>query len=246
MKINVLASGSAGNSYLLANDNGGDQIMIECGLSPKNLKKLLWDKEVYLSDINACLISHKHQDHSAAASYLANSTVAVCMSEHTADSIQDLRRDKLVILKPQKAYELGNWLFKPFESSHDDVPTLGFLLFHKPTGERVFYSTDTAYIRYQPQNIHYFMVEVNYQQKYLEETIEEEDMNRHNMRRVLKSHLALETALEFFEKVDTSEAKEIYVLHLSKRNANPDEVKQRIQEVTGVPVYIGGIKDAAN
>lgn len=59
MKIISLASGSKGNAYLIK--AGEDNILIEAGLSPNNLKERLWSKGANLADIDNCIISHLHQ-----------------------------------------------------------------------------------------------------------------------------------------------------------------------------------------
>ena len=40
---------------------------------------------------------------------------------------------------------------------------------------------------------------------------------------------------------DLSNLEEIHLIHLSSNNANAEQIKTSIQEVTGVPVYIGGL-----
>ena len=42
------------------------------------------------------------------------------------------------------------------------------------------------------------------------------------------------------EANDLSKLEEIHLIHLSSNNANATYIKQSIQEVTGVPVYVGG------
>ena len=151
-----------------------------------------------------------------------------------------VREDRLIKLKPYKTVKQGNWYIKPFTLEHDGVDNLGFLLLHAPTDERLFYATDTAYIKEVPQDIDYMMIEVNYQKKYLEESVKEGTMSRENMRRIMRSHMSLQTALDFLKSCDLSKIKKIYALHLSGRNSNAQEIREAIQEETGKPVYIAG------
>ena len=59
MKIIPLSSGSHGNAYLIK--AGEDNILIEAGLAPNDLKERLWSKGANLADIDNCIISHLHQ-----------------------------------------------------------------------------------------------------------------------------------------------------------------------------------------
>ena len=62
IKINVIASGSKGNCYLIEKDNSS--LLIDPGISFKQIIKKTSGK-VYTVD--GCLISHSHQDHCISA-----------------------------------------------------------------------------------------------------------------------------------------------------------------------------------
>jgi len=241
MIIKSLSSGSHANCYLVSNDKGGDRLMIEAGLSPNKLKKALWEEGVYLKDINNCLISHQHQDHSKAAEYLSNAGVNILAparnSENGSFSVP-VREDRYYPLLPGKVYEAGNYKVLTTNLSHDDVICLGYFVLHEPSGERIFFATDSMYVKANPKKVNYLMIEANYQEKYLEEAIETGRMSRHNMRRVKRTHMGLETVLQFLEAIDLSELKEIWLLHASKRNSNPEEMKEIIQQETGKVVKL--------
>lgn len=55
MKIEVLASGSAGNCYVV--DDGSTKVMIECGIPIKQIKRKGGFK---VHEMSGCLISHEH------------------------------------------------------------------------------------------------------------------------------------------------------------------------------------------
>ena len=52
-------SGSGGNLYELQYGTAGHRILIECGVTIRTLLKAVGD----LATVDACLISHEHQDH---------------------------------------------------------------------------------------------------------------------------------------------------------------------------------------
>ena len=238
MKVIPLSSGSRGNSYVIK--NGDDLLLIEAGLAANDLKEKLWDKDLNLKDIDNCIISHLHQDHSKSAGYLTRNGINVLMTQSTISGVfgKKIREDRVYYLEPNKTYRMDNFVVKPFDLSHDGTPTVGFLVMHKPSKELLFYASDTMYLAYKPKGVHYWMVEVNYQDKYLEEAIKEGRMDRDNMRRIKKAHMSLATAIDFFKAQDLSDTEEIWLLHLSDRNSNADEVKEEIQKVTGAIVEI--------
>lgn len=55
MEINILASSSKGNCYIV--DDGRTKIMIDCGIPIRQIKKGCGFKT---HEISGCLISHEH------------------------------------------------------------------------------------------------------------------------------------------------------------------------------------------
>jgi phosphoribosyl 1,2-cyclic phosphodiesterase len=243
MKIISLASGSSGNAYAVK--SSGDVFLIECGLPEKKLKEKLWDNDIMISDISICLISHKHKDHSQSAEFLANNGVDIYYP-HTKSEDKEFnssfkgvkRQDRLNYLRPRKTTRTGGFRLVGYELEHDGIPNFAYLILDTRSKERLFYATDTMYIKYKPESVNYWLIEVNFQDKYLEEAIKEGRMDRDNMRRIKRSHMSLATAKAFFSKQDLSDTREIWLLHLSDRNSNPTEVREEIQKATGKEVYL--------
>ncbi len=233
MKITSLASGSSGNAYVI---NG--QLLLEAGLSPNKLKKKLWKNNLTLGQIDACFISHNHKDHSRAASFLADSGIDIVIPISEDGEENNIRADRLYPINGGKTIKVNNYFVKAVDMSHGEHACLGYFVLDTDKDERLFYATDSMYIKQNPQNVNYLMIEVNYQQEYLEEAIQEGQMSRANMRRVLKNHMSLENAIKFLNSIELSEVKEIWVLHVSSRNANRIEIKEKIQKETGKPVYL--------
>ena len=66
MKIINLASSSSGNCYYVQFDNSAS-LLLEAGLSLKEIKKKLLTYGKTLNDVDAVLITHNHKDHSKSA-----------------------------------------------------------------------------------------------------------------------------------------------------------------------------------
>ena len=61
MEIRVLASGSGGNSILISSKE--TKILVDAGLTCKELSRRLMLVDCTLDDVSAAIITHEHQDH---------------------------------------------------------------------------------------------------------------------------------------------------------------------------------------
>lgn len=82
MKFKTIASGSSGNCYLLETDTGS--LLIEAGIPIKKIKRAL---EFDFSNIQGCLITHDHGDHSKAIKDIAKLGIDVYASEGTLNAL---------------------------------------------------------------------------------------------------------------------------------------------------------------
>ena len=69
MKFSVLASGSTGNSFFIESKNS--KLLVDAGLSGKQIEKLLEEVGVNAADLDAILITHEHSDHIKGVGVLA-------------------------------------------------------------------------------------------------------------------------------------------------------------------------------
>ena len=74
MKAECLASSSSGNCFILDFDVNGDtaRIMVECGISIKDIYSKCNKLGIMVSSIQVCLITHAHSDHSKSAKNIEN------------------------------------------------------------------------------------------------------------------------------------------------------------------------------
>jgi len=218
MKIKVLASGSKGNAYYVS--DGKTPLLIECGIGIEALQEKL---NYGLSKIQGCLISHAHQDHCKAVPQLLKRGID-CYSPM---GIEHHRHHNIY---HGCMFPIGSWIVKCFDAIHD-VPCLGFLL--ASGNEKLLYLSDSAYSPYRFEGLTHIMVGCNYDLDLLNESIERGAVDRAAKTRIMHSHASLKTIKEMLEANDLSRVQEIYLLHLSERNADPEQFKREIQELTG-------------
>jgi len=229
--MQVFASGSRGNCYRVT--DGRTPLLLECGIPYKEIQKKL---NFRMSEIVACLISHEHQDHSKAVKDLMKVGIDCYMSQGTAEAL-GISGHRIHVIKARKQFHIGSWVILPFETQHDAVEPLGFLLANQD-GDKLLYATDTYYIRYRFSGLTHIMVECNYSLDILKRNVEAGAVPKELKSRILKSHFSLENVKQFLRANDLSRVREIWLLHLSEQNSCEKRFKEEVQKITGKPTYI--------
>lgn len=238
MRIQVIASGSSGNCYMI--DDGAHKLLLDAGIPAREIRK-----HVRLTDLSGALITHQHKDHCKAAADLCKVGVSVyalpdvLMAEDIAyhpyaRPISPCIRDDGSIITE---LDVGGYQVIPFRAEHD-VPNVGYIIRSGYTGETLLYYTDTMYVRYRFPIIHYMLAEANYCDDILAENVAEGIIDDALAKRIRKSHMSLESLLEMLKANDLSELKQIYLLHLSDSNSDQERIKREVQKVTGCEVYV--------
>jgi phosphoribosyl 1,2-cyclic phosphodiesterase len=231
LDIAIHATGSTGNCYTVS--NGKATVMLDCGLPYNRIQKLTG---FILPD--AVFVTHEHQDHVKAAKDFMKRGVDIYTSAGTAE-VENLEGHLLHIMKNRQSVSIDGIVVSAFETQHDAVEPLGFLL---DDGEdRLLYATDTYYLHYRFPGLTKIMVEANYCNEILTENLRYGKLPKTLERRLRESHFSLENLKKFFLANDLSKVKEIWLIHLSKGNADPVMFKREIEALTGKPVYVAGI-----
>jgi len=230
IKIQEFGSGSSGNAYLIF--DGYAPLLLDCGLSFTALKKDLWNSGYGIGQLSGCLVTHDHGDHLKAAGKLAEAGVNIYCSEGTAESIKTNAMHRIIKVKAGKQFTFSGWTVMPFDTIHDAVEPLGFIL--AKGGNKLLYATDTAYIKYRFKDLTHIMIEANYSRDLLHES----DVHEKVRARIVQSHFSIENVLEMLQANDLSKVQEIWLLHLSENHADPREFKRLVQESTGIPVKV--------
>lgn len=233
MDILVIASSSRGNAYRIS--DGQTSLLLECGIPAREIQKAL---QFQLYKISGCLLTHEHLDHSKAAKDLIKKGVEIYSSKGTLEILGLLQHHRANVLYNQTARKIGTLHVLPFDVQHDAAEPLGFLIESTVTGERLLFFTDTYYLKYTFERLSVIMAECNYSTEIIKENVNNGSIPEAHKNRVIRSHMSIETLLEFIKANDTSQLKKIYLLHMSDGNSNEDEFKRRVQEITGVEVVV--------
>ena len=164
---------------------------------------------------------------------MARRGVDIYCSAETAASVR-LNKHEVHIIKPFQQFALGAWEAKAFPAVHD-VPCMGFLVASNKS--KLLYLIDSAYSRFTFRGLTHILIECDYSIPLLRESVVRGDIPLVQQRRVLRSHLSLETLIEMLKANDLSKVEELHLLHLSDGASNEEEFLRTIQRLTGRPTY---------
>ena len=204
MKFEALASSSAGNAYVVSDND--TRILLECGVSHKKLQKL---SGFSLSEFQACLVSHEHKDHAKSVAELISRGMAVYMSQGTAEAMET---DAVQLIESMEQFNVGSLDIVPFTTFHDAKEPLGFLIKSRVDGDVLAFATDTVNLRYKFPGLNILAIEANYDKNILERC---ERMPEKVRYRIANAHMEIDTLCDYLRSLDLSACREIHLLHLS-------------------------------
>ncbi|MBR4495719.1 MAG: MBL fold metallo-hydrolase [Acholeplasmatales bacterium] len=163
MKISVFSSGSSGNCELIRTKNLN--ILIDAGITKKQIDENLLEYDLTLNDIDVLLITHEHSDHvKSLVSLLKYANIKTFMSRGTYYALLKENENKqasfnllknrfddgmIVLLNrlDNFDYEEINYLdlkIKPIAAFHDAAECVGYVL--EADEKRLGLLTDTGYV----------------------------------------------------------------------------------------------------
>ena len=204
MRFEALASSSAGNAYVVSDQE--TRILLECGVSHSKLQKLSGFK---LSEFKACLVSHEHKDHAKSVQELLSRGMEVYMSQGTAEALET---EGVTTVESMEQFNVGSFDIVPFATFHDAREPLGFLVKSRVDGDVLAFATDTVNLRYKFPGLNILAIEANYDKAILERC---ERMPEKVRYRITNSHMEIDTLCDYLRGLDLTQCREIHLLHLS-------------------------------
>lgn len=225
MNFAALASSSAGNAYIV--DDQNTRILLECGVSHKKLKQL---SGFSLSQFAACLVSHEHKDHAKAVKDLIKDGMTVYMSEGTADALE---MDGVELVSSMEQFNIGSLDIVPFTTFHDAAEPLGFLIKSRTDGDVLAFATDTVNLRYRFPGLNILAIEANFDKEILARC---ERMPEKVRYRITNTHMEIGTLCDYLKTLDLNHCREIHLLHLSSAMSNEGQFINKVARA--VPRHI--------
>lgn len=227
MRLTCLGSSSAGNCYLLTS-NSGETLILDCGISIKEIKKgLNWN----IKDFVGVLCTHQHSDHNKSLKDFINMGIPVFAPYLSRESMKmqtefNIRMFDLTTVD-------GRWTHTNADGT--ECPCYGFLIAHKEMG-KLLYITDTELIKWRFKDINHILLGVNYDKDLV-------DTDNPKANHVFRGHLSIDTACDFVKANDSDSLQNVIMCHLSSENADKDSFIAKMKNVVNganVDVAVAG------
>ncbi|TDG36017.1 MBL fold metallo-hydrolase [Pedobacter changchengzhani] len=225
-------SGSNGNCYYVGNDT--DAVLIDVGISCKEVEKRMNRLGLSIDKVKAIFISHEHSDHIKGLEVFANKyNLPVYINNAT------LKNSRLSLSKDftfsfnESIIEIGNLKVHAFSKFHDAADPYSFVVEYQDYRVGVF--TDIGSVCHKLikhfKICHAAFLEANYDTKMLEEGRYPYFL-KHRITGG-KGHLSNDEALQLFRNHSASYMSHLLLSHLSKDNNEPTLAENMFKCVAG-------------
>lgn len=214
MKFYVLASGSQGNSTFI--DFNGVGVLIDCGISKKQLIYRMNLHGYDIKDIQYVLLTHDHYDHSKNIHCFDRKMIYAPIGCY--EGLEESH-----YLKAYDILTFDGFTMIPLKTSHDATNGVGFEFICNE--QRLIYMTDTGYVSSKNASYmvdaDYYIIESNHDVTMLMNT--NRPMSLKNRILSDKGHLSNLDSAHLMCRLIGKQTKEIVLAHLS-REANTKEL----------------------
>lgn len=222
VELCAIASGSNGNCYYVGTEN--EAILIDVGISRKQVLLRMKERELDPSKITGIFISHEHADHTRGVRVLAkNLKVPVYMTKGTFDNTWNPNRPgQYGLFEPDQAFIFGEFVIHPFLKKHDAANPCSFRV--ETQGKNIGVLTDIgepcANVRSHFNQCDAVFLESNYDDQMLQNGTYPYPLKQ----RVLSDvgHLSNDQAFELAQNNAGENLKHILLSHLSGENNTPE------------------------
>ncbi len=217
-EICALASGSNGNCYYIGNES--EAILIDAGISRRQIIDRMKAKGLNPKKVKAVFISHEHSDHYRGAKVLSDKLqIPVYISTKTnAKSYLKMRPNNVITFTPGDSITIGTFQIHSFAKFHDAIEPCSFRIEHEDKHIGVF--TDIGEpcdnVKSEFTKCHFIFLESNYDTDLLETG----NYPSYLKKRVAGKygHLSNTQAKELTEQCAGEHLKTIYLSHISEDN----------------------------
>ena len=231
MKICLLASGSKGNSILV--ESGKTRLLIDAGLSARELRKRLDSVGVEAESLDALLITHEHGDHVRGLGPLVRQLdLPVYLQTDLARKLPDVGKPECVQeFVDGEEFTIKDLTIRPFAITHDCLAPVGFTL----DGElgKVGVATDlgivTRLVTECLQDCRALVLETNHDEELLRDgpypwKLKQRVRSNHG-------HLSNNAAGDLLQSLLWNGLETVFLGHLSETNNRPDLAVEVVSEV---------------
>ena len=209
MILKCLSTGSKANCYILTSGNG-KHLILDAGVTVPEIKKGL---NFDIANVEGCLVTHEHKDHSLSADKIANFTPVWKPYESEHKKLHT---------------HFGEFDITSFDVPHNGVENRGFLI--GVDSQQICYITDAEYCPYKlsSKNIDTLIIECNYMAELVRDDLP-------NLQHKVLGHMELETTIGIIQD-NAKSLKNVILVHMGAGSLDRIAAMIRIRKV--IPSYI--------
>lgn len=232
LEICSIASGSNGNCYYIGNNS--DAVLIDAGISTKQILLRMAERSLDPQKIKALFITHEHSDHLRGARVLAKRLqIPVYMTAKTFNSsYKNLRPYYPTFFKPDDVIEVGEFTVFPVLKNHDAAEPCSFRVQYKHQNIGVFTDIGEACDNVRGHLVHCdaLFLESNYDEKMLWAG----HYPWHLKRRVASNigHLSNDQAFELLSEFAGEKLKCVFLSHISRDNNTHEKAFEALHKLS--------------
>lgn len=223
-----LNSGSNGNCYYIGNDEEG--VLVDVGISCREVEKRLKRLEIPISRIKAIFVTHEHGDHVHGVPAISKKhKLPVYITPGTilyGNLGNEIESSLIHSFKPYESIKVGKLSITGFPITHDANDPHNFIIANESVTIGIF--TDIGFPCYHVtqhfQQCHAAFLESNYDEHMLE--FGHYPLQLKNRIRGGKGHLSNRQALKLFLDHRPAFMTHLFLAHLSHNNNSPDIVEE--------------------
>lgn len=234
IRLCSLSSGSSGNCIFVGNDNSG--LLVDCGISGKEILGNLNNIGVCSSNIKAVVVTHEHSDHIRSIGIISRKLdIPIYANINTWNSMANLigkvKTENIKCFSIGEELEIGGIGIKSYSIPHDAADPVGFCFYEG--NKKVSIATDLGYfsdtVKDNVSGSDMVLLESNHD-------IEMLKVGRYPYflkRRILSEHghLSNEAAGHAVYELLQTGVREVLLGHLSKENNFPELAYQTVKGI---------------
>jgi phosphoribosyl 1,2-cyclic phosphodiesterase len=227
LKFCVLASGSSGNSSLVATNT--TRLLIDAGLGVRDLMQRLASTGESLDRLDAILITHEHSDHISGLCRLLRKLrrpIPVYVTQRTAPVIDwETCEPAIERFQAGSSFTIGDISIDSFTIPHDAIDPVGYTF--RAAGVKIGIATDLGYIpdsiKYHLRSTDVLLLESNHDIEMLKVgpypwSVKQRVMGRNG-------HLSNDVVSDFLRDDFAASTASLILGHLSEHNNHPELVR---------------------
>jgi phosphoribosyl 1,2-cyclic phosphodiesterase len=232
IEICALASGSNGNCYYIGNED--DAILVDAGISCKQILGRMVERGLDAKKVRAVFISHEHSDHVRGIRVLGKRLdIPAYLTKGTFKSLYYTNQPQAArFFEPGEPVKIGAFTIHSFLKNHDASEPTSFRIESSGLNIGVFTDIGTACLNVTSQlnRCNAIFLETNYDEKMLWEGF----YPYHLKKRIGSDvgHLSNKQAFDLLSEHACKELQCVFLSHLSAENNTPQKAYEEIMPLS--------------